>query len=72
VAVRSLTNNRRSAGWYPRQRLLLPVSLIALGGVALHAAVDFPLQIASIQLYAAAYLGICWGSGVWGKLKTES
>jgi hypothetical protein len=62
VAVRSLTNKRISSGWYPRQRLLLPVSLVALGGVALHAAVDFPLQIASIQLYAATYLGICWGA----------
>jgi len=72
VAARSLTNKQSSAGWYPRQRLLLPVSLIALGGGALHAAVDFPLQIASIQLYAATYLGICWGSGFWGKLKSES
>jgi len=64
VAVRRLKSSQAQK-WVPRRRLLLPLVVIALAGVALHSLVDFPLQIASIQLYAATYLGLCWGSAGW-------
>ena len=51
--------------WTPRRRVLQPLAMIALTGVALHALVDFPFQIESVQLYIATYLGICWGSSLW-------
>jgi len=52
-------------GWIPRRRVVQPLVIIALVGVALHALVDFPVQIESIQLYVATYLGLCWGSMLW-------
>lgn len=64
VAVREL-RSERARGWMPRRRLLLPLIVLGLSATAVHALVDFPLQIASIQLYVATYVGLCWGSLAW-------
>src|SRR5204862_2733230 len=65
VAVRNLLKPGKAVKWRPRYRVLLPVTILALLGIALHALVDFPFQIASLQLYVAVYLGICWGTSRW-------
>jgi hypothetical protein len=64
VGIRSYKEHARRE-WTPRRRVLQPLVIIALMGVALHALVDFPVQIESIQLYVATYLGLCWGSMLW-------
>jgi len=64
VGIRSYKTYARRE-WTPRRRVLQPLAIVALLGVALHALVDFPIQIESIQLYVATYLGICWGSTLW-------
>jgi hypothetical protein len=64
VGIRSY-KKYATRGWAPRRRVLQLLVITALIGVALHALVDFPLQIESIQLYVATYLGLCWGSTLW-------
>ena len=64
VGIRSYKRYAKR-GWRPRRRVLQPLVITALVGVALHALVDFPFQIESIQLYVATYLGLCWGSALW-------
>jgi hypothetical protein len=60
TGIATLRRKRELSG---RQRLFLTGSVLALAGIALHAFVDFPFQIASLQLYAATYVGVCWGIG---------
>jgi O-antigen ligase len=54
----------RGSQAYPRgeDRVIIAVSLIALAGVLTHALVDWPLQVASLQLYTAIYLALLLAS----------
>jgi O-antigen ligase len=64
LGVRAYKEHARGE-WTPRRSILQPLVIIALLGAAVHALVDFPVQIESIQLYMATYLGLCWGSILW-------
>jgi hypothetical protein len=66
LAIRSYSR-AKTKRWSTRQRILLPCVVLALIGVAIHATLDFPLQILSIQLFVATYLGVCWGSVRWNE-----
>jgi hypothetical protein len=46
--------------WDAETRLFSSAGILSVGGLMLHALVDFPLQIPSLQLYAAVLLGLLW------------
>jgi len=60
-AVRLFKNFARLS---PEHRTLLGSSLLALLGVFIHAAVDFPLQVPSLQLYVSTLLAFAWCLGL--------
>jgi O-antigen ligase len=64
VGVRTLGKSRQGSA---ETRVLVLAALVAVIGVALHALVDFPLQIASLQFYTALCLGLLWGSAKFAK-----
>jgi len=64
LSIRAYKRHARRE-WTPRRRVLQPLVIMALIGAAVHALVDFPIQIESIQVYLATYVGLCWGSVLW-------
>jgi hypothetical protein len=57
--VRVCALARREGGW--EGRLFAGACGLSLGGLLLHAFVDFPLQIPALQLAAATIVGTCYG-----------
>jgi O-antigen ligase len=49
-------------GGIAEQRLILAAAMIGLGGVLVHAMIDWPLQVASLQLYAGVYLALLYSN----------
>jgi hypothetical protein len=64
-----LAQGWRRAGWKMEDRIYGSGLLAALGMIAAMAAVDFPLQIASIQLGVNVVLGLAWSSRSWPRLQ---
>jgi O-antigen ligase len=53
----------RRRGRRPDESEILSMACaFALAGVSLHALVDFPLQISSLQLYTVIIAGLAWGA----------
>jgi hypothetical protein len=51
---------RQQRSWNNELSLLSWASLLSICGLLVHGLVDFPLQIPSLQLYAAVLLGFLW------------
>jgi O-antigen ligase len=56
---------RKAHRFAERDRLFVLASGCGLGAVLVHALADFPLQIASIQLYLAVLVGVLWSCRWW-------
>jgi hypothetical protein len=52
------------------ERVFYRACALALGGIALHSLVDFPLQIGSLQLYVMMFFARAWSEGA--SLKSEA
>lgn len=64
--IRVIRAVRRTRGHWPfRDEVLAGSVLLALLGVALHALVDYPMQVPAIQLTVAVMLGLLWSSPHW-------
>jgi O-Antigen ligase len=57
--------------WQFRDTALHRVTLLALLGVALHALVDYPMQVPSIRLYVVVMAGLLWSSKEWKTAREE-
>jgi hypothetical protein len=60
LSVAVARHRKQQRSWDAETRLLSSASVISMGGLMLHGLVDFPLQIPSLQLYAAVLLGLLW------------
>jgi hypothetical protein len=60
LATAMARHRRQARSWDTETRLLSSACLLSMCGLLLHALVDFPLQIPSLQLYAAVLLGFLW------------
>ena len=58
--IRGLRSMKRSWRSDPGQGILSAACVFSLAGVMLHALVDFPLQIASLQLFTMLIAGMLW------------
>jgi len=63
---------RRRHDLSTNDRVLAFTAGLSLVGVAAHALVDFPLQIASLQLYAAVCVALGWSCHQWEGTATHS
>ncbi len=52
-----------------KDRILIFSLMLALIGIGIHMAYDFPLQIPSLQFYTLLMLGMAYGSGRWADVE---
>jgi len=70
IAIRQLFERKADAS--SQDKIALFCTVLALGGITLHAVIDFPLEIASLQFYVVIMLGICWNSPRWLRTRLKA
>jgi hypothetical protein len=65
LAIGAWNALRQRRTWAGRDRHLHVAATAAIAAVLIHALVDFPLQIASIQLYVVVLAGLLWSTPLW-------